>query len=80
MKKKTVTLLLALTLVLGVVAGGTIAWLTAETEPVVNTFTTSDIKVNLEESENLDLTMTPGWTIKKDPKVLPKSRTFSFDP
>lgn len=73
MKKKTVTLLLALTLVLGVVAGGTIAWLTAETEPVVNTFTTSDIKVNLEESENLDLTMTPGWTIKKDPKAWVKA-------
>lgn len=31
MKKKTVALLLALTLVLGVVAGGTIAWLTDTT-------------------------------------------------
>ena len=69
MKKKTVALLLALVLVFGVAAGGTLAWLTAQTDPVVNTFTTSDIKVNLEESPNLDLKMIPGWTITKDPKA-----------
>lgn len=69
MKKKTVALLLALVLVFGVAAGGTLAWLTAETTPVKNTFTTSDIKVKLEESENLDLKMIPGWTITKDPKA-----------
>ena len=56
MKKKTVALLLALTLVLGVVAGGTIAWLTDTTTPVKNTFTTSDITVNLEETKGTNIT------------------------
>lgn len=75
MKKKTVALLLALTLVLGVVAGGTIAWLTAETTPVKNTFTTSDIDITLTETVqpnnegNREFKMTPGYTIDKDPKV-----------
>lgn len=75
MKKKTVALLLALTLVLGVVAGGTIAWLTSTTTPVKNTFTTSDIDITLTESKGTGTTtdknfkMTPGYTIEKDPKV-----------
>lgn len=75
MKKKTVALLLALTLVLGVAAGGTIAWLTDTTTPVKNTFTTSDITVNLEETKGTNITdgksfqMVPGWTIEKDPKA-----------
>lgn len=76
MKKKTVALLLALTLVLGVVAGGTIAWLTSTSDTVTNTFTTSDITVKLEETKGTGTTateksfkMTPGWTIEKDPKA-----------
>ena len=79
MKKKTVALLLALTLVLGVAAGGTIAWLTDTTTPVKNTFTTSDITINLEETKGTNITdgksfqMVPGWTIEKDPKAWVKA-------
>lgn len=76
MKKKTVALLLALTLVLGVVAGGTLAWLTDTSGTVTNTFTTSDINVKLEETKGTGTTateksfrMVPGWTIDKDPKA-----------
>ena len=76
MKKKTVALLLALTLVLGVVAGGTLAWLTDTSDTVTNTFTTSDINVKLEETKGTGTTateksfqMVPGWTIDKDPKA-----------
>lgn len=74
MKKKTVALLLALVLVFGVVAGGTLAWLTAKTDPVVNTFTTSDINITLTEtgtdaSGNKSYKMVPGKTLEKDPKV-----------
>lgn len=76
MKKKTLALLLALTLVLGVVAGGTIAWLTDTSDTVTNTFTTSDINVKLEETKGTGTTateksfqMVPGWTITKDPKA-----------
>lgn len=47
--------------------GGTLAWLTDKSDTVVNTFTPSDINIELTESENLDLKMVPGSTITKDP-------------
>lgn len=73
MKKKTVALLLALVLVFGVAAGGTLAWLTAKSDTVVNTFTTSDINVELKETgatnNKNSYKMIPGYTITKDPKA-----------
>lgn len=63
--------LLALSLVLVtmmVTVGGTIAWLTANTTPVVNTFTPSNIDITLAETKE-DFKMVPGSTIAKDPKV-----------
>lgn len=68
MKKRALTLLVALALVVGCVIGGTLAWLTAKTDAVVNTFTTSDIDITLTET-NEEYKMVPGWTIHKDPKV-----------
>ena len=67
--RKPIALVLALVLVLGAAIGGTIAWLTDSTNTVTNTFTTSDINIELTESANLDLQMIPGHTITKDPKV-----------
>lgn len=69
MKKKSLALVLALAMIVVCVVGGTLAWLTADTKPVKNTFTTSDINITLAESDNLDLKMIPGYTITKDPKV-----------
>ena len=66
---KPMLIAMAVVLLLGCVTGGTLAWLTATTDEVTNTFTTSDINITLAESENLDLKMIPGWTITKDPKV-----------
>lgn len=66
MKKKGLALVLALTLLVVGVVAGTLAWLTAQTAPVVNTFTTSDIKVKLEETPK-EYKMIPGYTISKDP-------------
>ena len=66
--KKALAVLLSLVLVLGCVAGGTLAWLTAKTDEVTNTFTTSDISVKLEENEK-EFKMIPGWTIDKSPRV-----------
>lgn len=66
--KKIAAALLAVVLLIGVGVGGTLAWLTAQTTDVVNTFTTSNIGVTLEETKN-DFQMIPGWTIDKDPKV-----------
>lgn len=68
MKKKTVALLLACVMALGVAVGGTLAWLTATDEPVVNTFTPSDINITLTETTT-DYKMVPGHTIDKDPVV-----------
>ena len=71
MKKRTKALAVALSLVLavGCVVGGSLAWLTATSGPVKNTFTYGDVDIALKESENLDLTILPGADITKDPKI-----------
>lgn len=69
MKKKSLALVLALVLLVGGLVGGTLAWLTATTDEVVNTFTTSDIDITLKESTGDNYKMVPGYTINKDPKV-----------
>ena len=68
MKKKGLALVLALTLLVVCVVAGTLAWLTAKSDTVVNTFTTSDIKVELTET-NETYKMVPGYDIHKDPKA-----------
>lgn len=67
--------LLALVLVVGCAVGGTIAWLTAKTDPVVNTFTYGKINIELTETkpENKQATIIPGVNISKDPKVTVKA-------
>ena len=64
--------LLALVLVIGCVAGGTVAWLVAKTEPVVNTFTYGDINITLAETTGTSYKIIPGKDIPKDPKVTVK--------
>ena len=70
---KTLVLALAVMLIVGATIGGTVAWLTAQTPSVTNTFTVGDINIELTESENLNLKMVPGNTITKDPKVTVKA-------
>lgn len=74
MKKKTFALLMALVLVFGVAVGGTVAWLTAKTGPVVNTFTVGDINIGLTETTK-DYKIVPGTDIAKDPKVTVKANS-----
>ena len=75
MKKKGLALVLALTLLVVCVVAGTLAWLTAKSDTVVNTFTTSDIEVKLEETKGTTVTggkefkMIPGYELEKDPKA-----------
>lgn len=66
---KIVATLLAVVLIIGCTVGATLAWLKDNTDPVVNTFSTSNIGVELDESDDLDLKMIPGWSITKDPKA-----------
>lgn len=56
-------------LVLGCALGGTVAWLVAKSDPVVNTFTYGDININLEETTGSSYKIIPGVDIAKDPKV-----------
>lgn len=68
-------LMLALVLVLGCAVGGTVAWLVAKTDPVVNTFTYGDINIALTETKpaNQQAKIIPGVDIEKDPKVTVKA-------
>lgn len=72
MKKKSLALLLAIAIVVVGVVAGTVAWLTDQTTAVKNTFTTSDITIELTETTGESYKMIPGWTIAKDPKVTVK--------
>lgn len=66
-------LMLALVLVLGCAVGGTVAWLVAKTDPVVNTFTYGDINITLTETTGENYKIIPGVDIGKDPKVTVKA-------
>ena len=79
MNAKVIALILTLVLLVGGIIGGTVAWLIASDDPVVNTFTYGDINITLEETDTgLDndgedttneYKMMPGQTIKKDPVI-----------
>lgn len=69
MKKKTFVMALALVLVFAVAVGGVVAWLTAKTDSVTNTFTVGDINIALTETTGNSYKMVPGNIIAKDPKV-----------
>ena len=83
--KKLAIMLISFILVLCTVIGGTLAWLVAETDPVINTFTYGDINITLHETDtNKDgdndpntntYPMVPGHTITKDPKVTFKANS-----
>lgn len=90
MKKKSMTVVLSLVLVLCLAVGGTLAWLTAKTDTVTNTFTVGDINLDLYEhvlqadgtlgetttnSGNDNYKMVPGNTLPKDPTVVVKANS-----
>lgn len=80
---KPVALILALVLTIGGVIGGTVAWLIATPDPVVNTFTYGDINIDLDETDTQldgdsnpntnEYEMMPGQSITKDPEITIKS-------
>ena len=67
--------MLALVLVIGCAVGGTMAWLVAKTNPVVNTFTYGDINITLTESTGDSYKIVPGVNISKDPTVTVKANS-----
>lgn len=66
---RTLAVMLALVLMVGCAVGGTLAWLVAKTDPVVNTFTYGDINITLTEDTGSNYKIIPGVNIAKDPKV-----------
>ncbi|MBO5323634.1 MAG: hypothetical protein J6A88_06000 [Oscillospiraceae bacterium] len=79
---KVVVVLLAVVLLIGCAAGGTIAWLMTDTNPVTNTFSASNIKISLTETPLTGGTATantykliPGKTYAKDPVLTVESTT-----
>ena len=72
---KLVVAMLAVTLLIGCAIGGTVAWLTANTAPVVNTFTYGDINITLAETTGTNYKIIPGVDITKDPKVTVKANS-----
>lgn len=71
---KTLVALLSLVLLLGCSLGGTLAWLSDSTDPVINTFTVGDIKIELTETQR-EYKIVPGVDIAKDPKVTVKANS-----
>ena len=69
-KKHTLLIsVLAILMALCTIVGATIAYLFVDTDPVVNTFSPSNIGLTLIETTGNDYKMIPGETISKDPKV-----------
>ena len=71
LKGTAVVLSVVLALLVGV--AGTLAYLMDSTDSVVNTFTSSDVNITLEETGAVNnaksFKMVPGATIEKDPKI-----------
>lgn len=66
--------LLAVVLVIGCVAGGTVAYLVSKPEAITNTFTVGDINATLTESNNT-YHIVPGVDIAKDPVATVKAKS-----
>ena len=85
-ERKMVSLVVAVSLIMGCLIGGTLAWLTDETDSVTNTFTVGNVAIALTETPNTDsdnngvndcwkAQMIPGTRYSKDPKVSVTSDT-----
>ncbi len=78
--KKALVLACALTMAATAGVGGTLAWLIAKTDEVVNTFTYGDIDITLEETPNTD----EGDSIGPDGNPIedngPKKNTYEMVP
>lgn len=75
---KSLAVILAAVLTVGCVAGGTLAWLTATTDPISNTFVVGNIELELEETKGIsageggEVKFVPGQTWEKDTTVTVK--------
>ncbi len=86
MKKKFLTAVVCIAVVVVFAAGGAVAWLTAETKSVTNTFTVGKVAIELNETMNTDTgtdgvndawtaQLIPGKEYAKDPVVTVKAES-----
>lgn len=66
---RLLVMILALTLIVGGIVGGSVAWLTATSATVTNTFTVGDIDITLAETTGNSYKVLPGVNLTKDPVV-----------
>lgn len=66
---RVLVMAVALTLIIGGIIGGSVAWLTATSATVTNTFTYGNINITLTETTGRNYKIIPGVDISKDPKV-----------
>lgn len=66
---KAMFMILAVVLIVGISVGGTLAWLTATTGPVTNTFTVGDINITLAETTPANYKIVPGGESAKNPTI-----------
>ena len=76
MKKRTAALLLTFVLIFGAAVGGTVAWLTAKTDDVVNTFTVGDINIDLREHKLMTNEVTGKYYLDENSEVQTNSYNF----
>ena len=70
--KRSIALVVAIALLIGCAAGGTMAWLMDKSNTITNTFTTADVDIELTETKGNSFKMVPGAVIEKDPTVTVK--------
>ena len=78
-RKYIYVLLAAAALCISSVVGGTVAWLIADTEPVVNTFTYGDINITLDETK-IDADGEPVTDQEGNPVRMPEGNVYEMVP
>lgn len=72
MKKRSLSISILILTVCLCTVGATFAWLTAASNPVINTFTVGSITITASETTGNEYKIVPGVTIAKDPYVTVK--------
>ena len=75
MRNKLITAIVALSLVLCCLVGGTVAWLVTESEVITNTFTVGDINISLAETTGNTFKIIPGATVEKNPIITVEAKS-----
>lgn len=70
--RKYLIVVACIALVAGLAIGGTVAWLVDDSEEVTNTFTSSNVNVDLQETVKGPFQIVPSVDLKKDPAVTVK--------